>query len=306
MKKILPIISIALLLALLYFSDFGMVVETISKASIIILIPAALVSILTLLIKIIRWKTLISDMDVSFKDSAFSFLPALFIANFTPARIGEPVRSYFLKRLTGCSISHSIPRVVIERVLDMLSLVILSILGIFLFSFGLEYSTLSIALLIAFIVLIVLILRSRRAISKLFRILFKLFSFHRKAREWETKSEEITERFYNGMCIQKRTLLSTFLMSLLVWILEGFVFCLVMLSLAIDLTPFFIISIFAFSVLMGTISFLPGGIGSTEFVFVLLLSVHITVAQATAGVILGRFLTFWLTMFICGIFWKRV
>ncbi len=306
MKKILPIISIALLLALLYFSDFGMVVETISKANIILLIAAALVSILTLLIKIIRWKTLISDMDVSFKDSAFSFLPALFIANFTPARIGEPVRSYFLKRLTGCSISHSIPRVITERVLDMLSLVILSILGIFLFSFGLEYSTLSIALLIAFIVLIVLILRSRRAISKLFRILFKLFSFHRKAREWKTKSEEITEKFYNGMRVQKRILLSAFLISLLVWILEGFVFCLVMLSLAIDLTPFFIISIFAFSVLMGTISFLPGGIGSTEFVFVLLLSVHITVAQATAGVILGRFLTFWLTMFICGIFWKRV
>ena len=306
MKKLLPIISIALLLALLYFSDFGMVVETIAKANINLLVFAVIISVFTLLIKIIRWKTLIGDMDVSFKDSAHSFLPAMFIANFTPARIGEPVRSYFLKRITGHPISLSIPRVIIERVLDILSLIILSILGISLFGFGLEYPALNIALLAASVVLIVLVLRSRRAISKLIGIFFKLLSFHEKARKWKNRSEEITERFYNGMRIQKRILVATSLLSLFIWILEGFVFYLVMISLNIELPLLFIVAVFAFSVLMGTISFLPGGIGSTEFVFVLILSAHIATVQATAGVILGRFLTFWLTMFICGIFWKRI
>lgn len=304
MKKFLPIISIALLLALLYFSDFGMVAGTIIKANITLLIPAVLVSVLALLIKIIRWKTLISDMGVSFRDSAHSFLPALFIANFTPARIGEPVRSYFLKKITGHPISSSLPRVIIERVLDISSLIILSITGILLFSFGLEYPVLGIAMLTAFIVLIVLVLRSRKAISKLIGILLRLFSFHKKARGLERG--EITEKFYKGMRIQKRMLLAAFLLSLFIWILEGLVFYMVMISLNIELPFLFIAAVFAFSILMGTISFLPGGIGSTEFVFVLILSVHIVTVQATAAVILGRFLTFWLTMFICGIFWKRV
>lgn len=302
MKKFLPIISIALLLALLYFSDFGMVAGTIIKANITLLIPAVLVSVLTLLIKIIRWKVLVTN--ISLRDSAFSFLPALFIANFTPARIGEPVRSYFLKRITGHPISSSLPRVIIERVLDISSLIILSIMGILLFGFGLEYPILGIAMLAAFIVLIVLVLRSRKAVSKLIGILLRLFSFHKKARGLERG--EITEKFYNGMRIQKRTLLAALLLSLLIWILEGLVFYLVMVSLNIELPFLFIVAVFAFSILMGTISFLPGGIGSTEFVFVLILSVHIVTVQATAGVILGRFLTFWLTMFICGIFWKRV
>lgn len=303
MKKILPFISIALLLALLYFSDFNVVVESIAKANIIFLIFAAFISVFALLVKIMRWKVLVSR--ISFKDSVFSFLPALFIANLTPARIGEPVRSFFLKKITGHAVSYTIPRVIIERALDLLSLVILSIVGIFLFSFGLEYPTLSIVLLTAFIVLMILVLKSKRAISKVFGILFKLFSLH-KTRKWKTRSEEITEKFHNGMHVQKRILLSAFLLSLIVWFLEGFAFYLVMISLNIELPPIFIVAVFAFSVLMGTVSFLPGGIGSTEFVFVLILSVHIATAQATAIVILGRFLTFWLTMFICGIFWRKV
>ncbi len=57
---------------------------------------------------------------------------------------------------------------------------------------------------------------------------------------------------------------------------------------------------------MGVITFLPGGIGSTEFVFALILSSYISLPQATAGIMLGRFLTFWLIMFVASLFWRKI
>jgi len=229
----------------------------------------------------------------------------MFLISITPARIGEPIRSYFLKKMKGVSMSKTIPSVIVERALDVISLVIL---GIFiLFTFNLGYMVyVDVFLVILIIIVGIALLRNKRFSERIFRIFFRIFSFHPKLKDAEKRSEEITERFHSGFRIKKSILSIVFVLSLLIWVLEGVIFYIAFLSIGIELSLFLITSIFAFSILMGVITFLPGGIGSTEFVFALILSSYIPLSQATAGIMLGRFLTFWIIMFIASLFWRKV
>ena len=51
-------------------------------------------------------------------------------SNLTPGKIGEPVKSYLLKKTEGISISRTLPSVVMERVFDVFSVIIISLVGL--------------------------------------------------------------------------------------------------------------------------------------------------------------------------------
>ena len=306
-KKILPLFSIILLAVLLYFSDLPNVLGVLSGARLVLIPTAVLLLLVSILFRVMKWKLFLNNLEINstWRDCFYSYMPALFLSNFTPARIGEPVRSYFLKKIKGVSISKTMPSIIMERALDMLGLVVLSIF--ILFTFNLGYAVYADVFLIIFIIVAgIFLLRNEGFSRKVFNTVFRIFSFHSKFKSAESRKEEVGRKFHAGFKIKKRVLSLVFVLAILVWMCEGLIFYVSFLSLGIELHPILIISIFAFSVLMGVITFLPGGIGSMEFVFALILSNYIPLPQATAGIILGRFLTFWLIMFIASVFWRKV
>ncbi len=306
-KKVLPLFSIALLAILLYFSDLPEVVNVLAQANLFFILSAVMITFTSVFIRISRWRLFLKNLsiDSTWGECSYSYMPALFLSNFTPARIGEPVRSYFLKKIKKVSMSRTIPSVIVERALDILTLVLMSVF--ILFTFNLGYMVyVDVFLIILIIVVGIALLRSERISGKGLRFLFRIFSFHPKLKDAKKRSGEITKRFHSGFRIRKSILSLVFMLSVLIWLLEGTVFYITFISIGIDLPFFLIISIFAFSILMGVITFLPGGIGSTEFVFAMILSSYIPLSQATAGIMLGRFLTFWLIMFIASLFWRKV
>lgn len=306
-RKILPLISIILLAALLYFSDLNSVVSVILRANLILILLALAVESSNTFIKVIRWKLFLKNLKISctLRECAYSYLPALFLSNFTPARIGEPFRAYFLKKIKKTSMSNVIPSIIIERSLDVFTLVLLSLFILLTFNLGyMIYFNIGLVIVIIFIGLTVL--KSEKFLTKLLNFGFKIFSFYPKLRKMGEGRGDVVGRFKRGFKIKKTILFVIFLLSILSWSLDGLVFYIAFVSIGIELPLFLVVSIFAFSVLMGVITFLPGGIGSMEFVFVLILSSFIVTSQAMAGVILGRFLTFWFVMFISSLFWRKV
>jgi len=306
-KKILPLFSIALLVILLYFSDLPSVVDVLLKTNMFLISIALVILVASVFIRIVRWKLFLKNLNIdsTWGECSYSYMPALFLSNFTPARVGEPIRSYFLKKMKGVSMSKTIPSVIVERAMDVISLVIL---GVFiLFTFNLGYIVyVDVFLIILVIIIGIALLRNERVAGRIFGVFFRIFSFHPRLKDAKRRREEITERFHSGFRIKKSILSVVFILSLLIWVSEGIIFYLAFLSIGVELSLFLITSIFAFSILMGVITFLPGGIGSTEFVFALILSSYIPLSQATAGIILGRFLTFWIIMFIASFFWRKV
>jgi uncharacterized protein (TIRG00374 family) len=306
-KKILPLFSIALLVILLYFSDLPRVVDVLLKTDMFLILITLVILTASVFLRIVRWKLFLKNLNIdsTWSECSYSYMPALFLSNFTPARIGEPIRSYFLKKMKGVSMSKTIPSVIVERAMDVTSLVIL---GVFiLFTFNLGYMVyVDVVLVILIIVVGIALLRNERIAGRIFGLFFRIFSFHSRLKEAGKRKEEITGRFHSGFRIKKSILSFVFVLSLLIWVSEGVIFYLAFLSIGVSLPLFLITSIFAFSILMGVITFLPGGIGSTEFVFALVLSSYIPLSQATAGIMLGRFLTFWIIMFIASLFWRKI
>ena len=129
------LISLAILVYLAYQVDISRVGEIISGADMFFVSLAFVGLIASLSLKIVRWGFFLNlyKKKVKPKDVASSLLASLFIANVTPARIGEVSRPYFLKKKYKTSFFEILPSIIIERFLDLIILLIYSVLFLLFF-----------------------------------------------------------------------------------------------------------------------------------------------------------------------------
>jgi len=258
-RLLLTAASIALLAVLLYYSDLPMIVSAISRANPMLIAAGFAVAFFSLGLRVFRWKLYLKGAGeaVSYSNCAYSYMPSLFLSNLTPARVGEPVRSYFLKRLTGISMLKSIPAVVIERVMDVLSLVVISLLFVAVFGEP-QFVYIDVALVAVIIIGVLVVLKSERLTAKAFGFLFSR-DFVKKMSGREVTGKEAAQTFYSGVRMKGRYLATTFLLSLAIWGLEGLIFFMAFLSLGLGVPLVLAASAFAISVLVGLVTLLPGG-----------------------------------------------
>ncbi len=182
----------------------------------------------------------------------------IYIAGFalttTPGKVGEAVRSLFLKT-RGVDLAHSGAAFVSERLSDLLAVAILC-------SFGWNiYPPLrlliGIGLLligVAFLLMLQdrLLMRWQQVVdgrpgrvAATLRLVFRLL---RSARR----------------CHQPRILAAATVLSLVAWSAEAFGLHLLLGLLGVDVSPTFSFFTYAISMLAGALSFMPGGLGGTE------------------------------------------
>lgn len=92
----------------------------------VLLVPAVLISVLSFILRVIRWQLLLEpNKKVSFK-AAYHPLVIGFMANCVlPGRAGELVRPFVLAKKTDIPFSSGLGSVVTERLFDMLCLLVL-------------------------------------------------------------------------------------------------------------------------------------------------------------------------------------
>jgi uncharacterized protein (TIRG00374 family) len=87
------------------------------------------------------------------------------------------------------------------------------------------------------------------------------------------------------------------LLSLLAWGLEALAFYWILQAMGADVSLTLAIFIYAVAMLAGALSFMPGGLGSTEAVMVgLLVSSGVELPDAIAATVLLRLVTLWLAV----------
>ncbi len=275
---------------IIWVSNPAEIAKTISKADLIYVFIGLAVSTFSALLRVLKWHVLLSG--VRFRSLLPVQILGVTISNFTPGKVAEPFKSVLLKAKENVSISSSMPSIVWERVVDVIVLILFSSLVILSVSGELVFAAyMSIAIFTAVIFFAVLTVRSRNFGTKVFAIL-------RKLPVLKKLSDDFVKNFYSEK-IKKRRLAMCFLVTVLVWTLDGIVFHLSLLSVGINIGPVVLMGIMAISTLIGVVSFLPGGIGSSEFVMLLLLS-HLGAQQpvALSGIILMRLLTLWYFTFL--------
>ncbi len=119
-KRWLPgtLISVALIAAILYFVDFGTMLDSIRAADYRLLAIAVVLSFIWLIIRAKVWQTLLRDKP-TYKDVLFTAGEGYLLNNFLPFRLGEIGRAFLLSRKSGIQFGEILPTIFIERTVDL-------------------------------------------------------------------------------------------------------------------------------------------------------------------------------------------
>lgn len=211
------------------------------------------------------------------------------LMSITPGKVGELLKSFLLKESNDIDISESSPIILTERIIEFISLVILVIIGIILYNFGLEYLAIALTILIG----LIFIISNNHTQSKIYSYIKKFNFLKDNISNIEKFKRSIKKLFL------KEHFLKMLLVSLFAWGLECLGFYILIMGFENNISTFWSIFIYTFAVFIGSISMLPGGIGTTEGSLIILMTQNKFIeSNAFIATILIRIVTLWVPVVI--------
>ncbi len=119
----LLISAVALVLALIGI-DFRQLAETLAQANYLYLIPAIVATIVYMVARAVRWRLLLGP-QVSLARCFWVTNIGYLVSNVLPFRLGDPARAVVIGRGGAVPTTAALSTVVVERVLDMMMVVLL-------------------------------------------------------------------------------------------------------------------------------------------------------------------------------------
>jgi len=203
----------------------------------------------------------------------------------TPGKLGEALRLWLLRRYHGCALERSAPLLVADRLTDGVatSTVVALTVGWFasyrLIAFGAVAGVFALTLALLRPVLLVW------ALDVTFHLIRRAPRLFVRARRAARGLQAIGAPGVLALAV---------VFGLIGWCAEGLSFALLLHALGVTLATPAAIFVFCFAMLVGALSFLPGGLGSTEATMVGLLvtqGVPVSTAVVATGVV--RVTTLW-------------
>jgi len=205
--------------------------------------------------RFLRWLYYLKILKVSVPLLTSSAIFAAGLSmTISPGKLGEVLKSVFIRQASGAPVARTAPAVFAERATDGTGMVAWGFLGAF--ALGLAPGTLVVFLAVA--ALGIAVLRSKRLSLLAERVLLKLPLLNRLAPhlgDFHTSSNEL---------LSSRPLAVGTLISFLSWGLECLAVYLCAVGLGADMPFLLVVFVFATSSLIGVLSMIPGGIGAVE------------------------------------------
>jgi hypothetical protein len=127
------------------------------------LIPSTLILFLGHFFRAVRWRLFLSPIQIADTRSLFSALIIGYMANVvTPAHLGEFLRAYVLSRKKKLSMESVFGTIVVERIVDVFSLLLLMLAVFWLYPFPKWVVTSGVVMLTAALILSLLLLLSKK------------------------------------------------------------------------------------------------------------------------------------------------
>jgi uncharacterized protein (TIRG00374 family) len=218
----------------------------------------------------------------------------IYLAGFslttTPGKAGEVLRSLYLVR-DGVRYTDSIGAWFVERVVDLITILLLALLAVSYFN----NDDANVAALVVGIVIV--------CILPVLHSPLPAWLLERTARGFPS-TRALTSRVkellaQSALLLRNKYLLSGLMVGLLAWFLEGVGFYLVLRDLSVESGLLLAVGIYGIGVLIGALSFIPGGLGSTEAAMLIFLHViGADTASAVAATLICRIVTLWLAVFL--------
>ncbi len=205
----------------------------------------------------------------------------------TPAKAGETIRAFLLRKSSNVDLSKGLASTFSERLIDLLAVTILSIVSIILMGFESDY--LPGILIILFIIMLGIVAFMFDSIYQFFAKIFHIGPWASIGKYVEQFREDVLVTF------QLSIFLGALILGIIGWSCECLAFMLIAHSLHIPMSFQMATFIYTTSSIIGAISFLPGGLGlmegGLEFFVIDLLKIEYTLSVALT--LLIRFTTLW-------------
>ena len=282
-KKLLLLIFLTVLVfvGLISYGDFQEIGSQLASFPVTYLIAAIALAALNYLLRFFRWAFYLRVLHirVPFGLSILVFLSGLAMS-ITPGKMGELLKSYLLRDRANVPVATSAPVVLMERLTDVVSVVLLGLTGLVLLPLIVSLTLVMVLLLCGGVML----LATSRQSDRLVRLPV--------LRRWEISIR--TSREGLRVLAQPKMVLVAVALGALAWLSEGVALWVILQGLDADVTAGRALPIYAAATLVGAISTLPGGLVGTEGSMVALLQqTEVAKAVASAGTLLVRLVTLW-------------
>jgi uncharacterized protein (TIRG00374 family) len=255
------------------------------------LVPLILLcTLFNYVVRFFKWNyflRLIGVRDLAWRESA-----RLFVAGFplalTPGKVGEALKAVWLNRITGTPTARGVTVVLAERISDGLAVLALSALGVVAYpAYWPAFATI-LGFLLAGVVL-----------SQIRPLALWMISVAERLPLIGGMAHHLRE-FYEGAFALFRPLstLAAVGLGTMAWLGEGIGMFLVLLGLGVPAswqTLSMAVFVLSFSIAVGAVSALPGGLGAAEgsIAGMLTLLMALPAGTAAAATLLIRFATLW-------------
>jgi len=275
-------------------SDINTVGASIAKLGVAGWVVILSLSLVNYGLRFVRWEIYLSRLNSRIPTLlSMAYYIGGFAFTTTPGKAGEAVRSLYLNR-HGVAYVHSLAAFFTERFVDLVAMILLALVAALMFP-TYQWPVLVITVL----VIAVLPLIHAKLLHTLFeRQLNKLPS--EKLRSMGARLLDLLRSA--STLLRSGLLYAGVALALIAWGAEGLAFHVILKALDVETSLGLAISIYSVSVLAGALSFIPGGLGSTEAVMVLLLKlVGADTSTAVAATLICRLATLWFAVIIGGI-----
>lgn len=173
------LIGLVLLAISLWGIDFGEMRGHMSRARPVWLVAAAALYLSAYLVRSLRWRLILSPVERITVQESFSMMMAGYFLNYViPIRAGEVAKSFFLKRLRGVPIATSLPTVFVDKLLELVSIVLV-ILLVPILSIDLEgpLAVLVLAVVVVFVLAVSILVLAFRDEARTTALLCRLFAW---------------------------------------------------------------------------------------------------------------------------------
>ena len=245
-------------------------------------------------LRIVRWVYYLKyiGVDLPLKDSVTVFMSGLALS-ITPGKLGELVKSYFLRRMCNTPVPRSVAVIFAERYTDLVAVVALAAIGVFQLEHGRIVFWLGATATAAMFVIIM----NRRLAVPAIQMVGRVPRLHKAS----DKLLEIYEQAYE--LLKPTPLLLATGLALVSWFLECVGLYLTLDALGHPIPLSTATFIYAFSTLFGAVTMLPGGLITTEGSMTGLTMLQgVPKDAASASTIVIRVATLWFAVLL-GLLW---
>ena len=277
-------------LAFSIYANFDNVISAFQSFNWLWLPLLLLLSFANYTVRFFKWDYYLSITKVEIgKVDSFSIFMSGLIMSITPGKVGELLKAYLVKQIKNIPISKTAPIIFAERITDSTSLLIISVIGAYSFSYGKDIEV----IISIFLALIIVIISNKKIVLTILKLLEK----NRFLNKHLEKIHNAYESSYQ--LLRPLPLFYMTIVSLISWSFECLSYYLILTIFKIDINVLWASFSYAFATVVGAVSMLPGGLGVTEGSLTFLaINEGISKEIAVASTFIVRIVTLWFAIFV--------